>query len=108
MNNIARPIPQFEGRPVEGIEIKVGGSAPLEDLNGEPLGIDDRVQMLAIYTVTGVHHKINNRGELVRVQTLNPVEMHLMPFDESDPNDDGIVRALVQGTTSQTTTGGTP
>lgn len=85
----------FEGRAVGGVTMKVSGKAPLEDLDGEPLSIDDRVQMLAIYTVTGVHHEVDANGELIRVQTLKPVEMHLMPFDEADPADDGIIRALV-------------
>jgi hypothetical protein len=92
------PLPAFEGRPVNGVQIKVSGSAPLDDIAGLPLGIDDRVQMLSIYTVTGVHHSVDPKtGDLIRVQTLKPVEMHLMPFDENDPADDGIIRALVPG-----------
>ena len=91
---------QFEGRPVDGVSMKVSGKAPLEDLDGEPLSIDDRVQMMAIYTVTGVHHEVNGNGELIRVQTLKPVEMHLMPFDDNDPNDDGIIRAILPGTSA--------
>lgn len=98
-NNLPEPIPAFEGRPVDGIIIKVGGSAPLDDLGETVLGIDDRVQLLSIYTVTGVRHVVDSKtGNLVREQTLKPVEMHLMPFDENDPTDDGVIRALPQGT----------
>ena len=94
----AVPIPAFEGRPVNAVAIQVKGTAPLDDIQGTPLSIDDRVQMLSIYTVTGVHHSVDPKtGDLVRVQTLKPVEMHLMPFDENDPNDDGIIRALLPG-----------
>lgn len=94
----AVPLPAFEGRPVNGVQIKVSGAAPLDDIQGTPLGIDDRVQLLSIYTVVGVHHAVDPKtGDLVRVQTLKPVEMHLMPFDENDPNDDGIIRAILPG-----------
>jgi hypothetical protein len=94
------PIPSFEGRPVEGITVKVSGSAPLEDLNDTVLSIDDRVQLVAVYTVTGVHHQVDKAtGNLIRVQTIKPAEMHLLPFNENDPNDDGVIRALPQYTT---------
>lgn len=94
----AQPLPAFEGRPVNGVQIKVSGSAPLDEIQGVALGIDDRVQLLSIYTVTGVHHAVDPKtGDLVRVQTLKPVEMHLFPFDDQDPNDDGIIRALLPG-----------
>lgn len=98
--NALNPIPAFEGRPVNGVELKVSGSAPLEDLDGQTLSIDDRVQLLSIYTVTSVHHKVDPKtGDLIRVQTLKPVEMHLFPFDESDPQDDGIIRQMIAGGT---------
>ena len=91
------PIPAFEGRPVEGITVKVSGSAPLEDLNDTVLSIDDRVQLVAVYTVTGVHHQVDkSTGNLIRVQTIKPAEMHLLPFNENDPSDDGVIRALPQ------------
>lgn len=93
------PIPSFEGRPVEGVTVKVSGSAPLEDLNDTVLSIDDRVQLVAVYTVTGVHHQVDKAtGNLIRVQTIKPAEMHLLPFNENDPNDDGVIRALPQHT----------
>ena len=94
------PLPAFEGRPVNGVKIDVKGTAPLDDLDGQYLSIDDRVQLVAIYTVTGVRHAVDPKtGDLIRVQTLKPVEMHLFPFDENDPNDDGIIRAITAGST---------
>lgn len=93
------PIPAFEGRPVEGIAVKITGSAPLEDLGDTVLSIDDRVQLVAVYTVTGVDHVVDPKtGNLLRRQTLKPAEMHLLPFDEKDPTDDGVIRALTAGT----------
>jgi len=94
---MSEPVPAFEGRPVDGVSVRVAGAAPLEDLNQSVLSIDDRVQLVATYTVTGVHHTVDKTtGNLVRVQTIKPVEMHLLPFDETDPADDGIIRALPQ------------
>lgn len=99
------PIPAFEGRPVEAVTVKVSGSAPLEDLSDIVLSIDDRVQLVAVYTVTGVHHQVDKQtGNLVRVQTIKPAEMHLLPFDEKDPNDDGVIRAMPRRAISQSVT----
>ena len=94
------PIPAFEGRPVDATSVKVVGSAPLEDLHDVVLGVDDRVQLVAVYTVTGVDHVVDPKtGNLVRIQRIKPAEMHLLPFDENDPNDDGVIRALGSGVT---------
>lgn len=94
------PIPAFEGRPVDATTVKVVGSAPLEDLHDVVLGVDDRVQLVAVYTVTGVYHEVDPKtGNLIRIQRIKPAEMHLLPFDENDPHDDGVIRALGQGVT---------
>lgn len=85
---------------MEAVTVKVAGSAPLDDLGDTVLSVDDRVQLLSIYTVTAVRHEVDsNTGNLTRVQVLKPVEMHLMPFDKTDPNDDGIIRAIMPGRT---------
>lgn len=97
MSDLDKTIPAFEGRPVNGVLLKVSGTAPLEDLNETVLSIDDRVQLLSIYTVVGVRHVVDPKsGNIVREQTLKPVEMHLFPFDENDPADDGVIRAIPQ------------
>lgn len=101
-DNLPTAIPAFEGRPVSGVVFRVQGAAPLQDLDGTVLSHDDRVQLVSTYTVVGVDFKVDPKtGDIVRVQTLRPAEMHLIPFDENDPNDDGILRALpvVTGTT---------
>lgn len=90
-----RTIPAFEGRPVDSTVIKVVGSASLDELEGVVLGMDDAVQMLTIYRVTGVDHVVDEKtGNLVRVQKLKAVEAALKPIDPSDPSDDGILRAI--------------
>jgi len=88
-------IPAFEGRPVDHTVIKMAGAAPLDDLEGTTLSIDDCVQMISMFRVTRVDHQVDEKtGMLVRVQTLKPVEMALHPLDPGNPNDDGIIRAI--------------
>lgn len=94
-----RPI-HFEGRPVNQVKWKVTGVSPaLMDLDGQVASTDDRVQMAAIFTVVKVSHEVAPNGDLVRVQYISPIEMARLPFDENDPNDDGILRAIVPGHT---------
>lgn len=91
MNNI----PAFENHPVEAAIVKMSGAAPLDDLDDTVLGVDDVVQMVSQFRCIGVHHKVDDKtGALVRVQVLRPIEMALMPIDPSDPDDDGIIRAM--------------
>lgn len=91
-------IPSFEGHPVEGTSVKVKGTAPLEDLQDVVLGVDDVVQMISQYRCVGVWHDVDEKtGRLIRVHALKPIEMALMPIDPSDPDDDGIIRALPRG-----------
>lgn len=89
-------IPHFEGRPVDGIAIKMSGQVPLDEALSEVvLGMDDAVQLISMFRVVGVYHKTDEKtGNLIRVQILKPVEAALTPIDGTDPNDDGIVRAL--------------
>lgn len=88
-------IPAFEGHPVEGTIVKVTGSAPLDDLDGQVIGVDDVVQMISQFRCVGVHHRVDEKtGNLIRVQVLRPIEMALAPIDPNDPDDTGIVRAL--------------
>jgi hypothetical protein len=59
------------------------------------VGIDDVVQLLSQYRVVGVDHKVDAKtGRVIRVQTLKPVEVQLVPLNPSDPDDDGVMRAL--------------
>lgn len=89
--------PGFEGRTVDSVRFKVTGAVPLDDLH-ETVSIDDRIQMLSVYVVTGVRHVVDDKtGNLIRERTLKAQAMSLLPFDENDPDDDGIIRAIPQG-----------
>ncbi len=88
-------IPHFEGRPVDGVKIVMSGSVPLDEALSETvLGMDDAVQLVSMFRVVGVRHDVDKDGKLIRIQVLKPVEAALAPIDATDPNDDGIVRAL--------------
>jgi hypothetical protein len=85
--------PKFEGHEVTAVEINITGAARVESLAGLLVSIDDRVRLVGDYRVSGVHHKTNKDGELVRVMTLKVSELQLAPWDPSDPTDDGVVRS---------------
>jgi hypothetical protein len=88
-------IPAFEGHPVDGTAVKMSGAAPLDDLDGEVISVDDVVQMISQFRCVGVHHQVDkNTGKLIRVQVLRPVLMALVPIDPNDPNDTGIRRSM--------------
>lgn len=90
-------IPSFEGHPVAQTAVKVTGKLITEDLQGVVLKHDDIVQVITQYRVVGVHHDINDDGEITRVQLIRPIEMVLAPIDPSDPHDIGIIRAIPSG-----------
>lgn len=85
-------IPSFEGRPVEGVTTTIGGGSA-DDLD-IVVSIDDVIQVLSIYKCTNVHHNVDKDGHLIRVQVLKLQEAATKPFNELDPNDDGVVRLL--------------
>jgi len=86
-------IPAFEGHPVDGVRVKMTGKVPLDNLDGEVIGVDDVVHTVTVYRCIGVHYVVDSSsGLLVREQVLSPVEMMLVPFDIDDPDDDGIKR----------------
>lgn len=90
-------IPAFESHPVEGTMVKMSGAAPLDDLDGTVIGVDDVVQMISQFRCVAVHHKVDEKtGNLIRVQVLRPIEMALAPINPDDPDDTGIIRALPQ------------
>ena len=93
-----QPIPAFEGHPVDASVVRVSGSAPMDDLTDVILGVDDVVQMITQYRCVGVSHAVDDKtGTLTRVHHIKPIEMTLAPIDPSDPEDDGIIRALPRG-----------
>jgi hypothetical protein len=90
------PIPAFEGRAVDSVSIKIHGAMPTDDLpENLVVSVDDRVRLVGEYKVVGVRHFVDPRtGDLVREQVLKPIFVNTLPWDESDPKDDGIIRAF--------------
>lgn len=89
------PYPAFEGQVVEGSEIKISGLSALDgqQVEGKIISTDDRVRLVGEFKVVSVRHYLNKDGKLVREQTLKPERVDLCPWDPSDPDDDGILRA---------------
>lgn len=87
-------IPAFEGAPVQETTVKISGRSEIEDVESTVLSTDDRVRLVGEYRVTSVRHYVDEKtGNLVREQTLKPLNITLCPWDPSDPNDNGIVKA---------------
>jgi hypothetical protein len=83
----------FEGAQVGMKEIKISGQCSIDaDMT---VSMDDLVRAVGVYRVIGVRFYVHKKtGETVRQQILSPVEtLVVVPFDSSNPNDDGIVRA---------------
>lgn len=92
------PYPAFEGKPVDAIQIVATASKTAFDEVDTFMSVDDRVLVMAQYVCVAVGHIIDDKtGNLVRVQTLRPLEMALTPWDASDPDDDGVLRRNVPG-----------
>lgn len=92
------PFPPFEGHKVDGIAVTTTASKSAFDEVDTIMSIDDQVQVMGRYRCVGVSHTIDEKtGTLIRVQTLKPERMDLMPFDPSDPDDDGVLRRNVPG-----------
>lgn len=88
-------IPQFEGRQVDAAHLKIAGTTPLDEVGDIVVSVDDRVRLVAEYRVVGVRHYVHpGTGDLVREQVLKPLVAELAPWDPSDPDDDGVIRAL--------------
>jgi hypothetical protein len=88
-------LPKFEGAQVGMTEIKISGQCAIEAVGDMTVSLDDLVRAVGVYRVVKVLHYVHPKtGETVRQQVLSPVEtLVVVPFDSSNPNDDGIVRA---------------
>jgi hypothetical protein len=89
------PIPMFEGRPVDAAVVRITGSMPTDELPEVIISVDDRVRLVGEYRVVAVRHYVDPKtGGLVREQVLKPLVVNTIPWDPSDPNDDGVIRVL--------------
>jgi hypothetical protein len=92
VQTVAAPA-EFEGAQVGMKEVKISGQCTIDaDMT---VSMDDLVRAVGVYRVIGVRFYVHKKtGETVRQQILAPVEtLVVVPFDSSNPNDDGIVRA---------------
>lgn len=80
-------VPAFEGHPVDGAIVKFTGKTPLDDLDGEIIGVDDVVYAQVAFRCVGVEHKVGDNGLLQRVQTLRSVEMVRIALPGQSEND---------------------
>jgi hypothetical protein len=91
----APPIPLFEGRKVDAVSIRIAGTMPTDELPAMTVSVDDRVRLVGEYKVVAVRHYADPKtGDLVREQVLKPILVDTLPWDATDPDDDGIIRAL--------------
>ena len=86
-------IPQFEGLPVHQVKAKISGLSAVDAEDLPIFTVDDRVRLIGEFKCIGVRHVADKNGDIVREQILTPVIVDVCPFDPSDPNDDGVVRA---------------
>lgn len=89
------PLPAFEGQVVEYTTIKISGLSSLTgpDIEHKVISHDDRVRIVGELKATAVHFDVDKDGKLFREVTLKPTAATLCPWDPSDPDDDGIIRA---------------
>jgi hypothetical protein len=90
----AGDLPTFERATVQATEIRISGQCSI-DTHGElTVSLDDLIRAVGVFRVVKINHFVNKAGDVVRQQVLAPVEdLEVVPFDSSNPNDDGIVRA---------------
>lgn len=87
------PLPRFEGQTVDGSTVKISGLSSLDNAEDIVISTDDRVRIVGEFKVVGVRHYVDKDGHLIREQVLKPLKVETCPWDPSDPDDDGIIRA---------------
>lgn len=85
-------VPSFDGKVVSETAMKFSGLASAMPCDDKVLKIDNVVRVTIEGVVTGVTHQVDKDGNLVRIQTVKPMEVEFTPFDPDDPNDDGVIR----------------
>jgi hypothetical protein len=83
----------FEGRVVDGTSTKITGLTSLDETNGLVLHTDDRVRLIVETRVTGVNHAVDKDGQLIRTHLLKVLTADPAPWDPTDEDDDGVLRA---------------
>jgi hypothetical protein len=87
-------LPEFERATVSSTEIKISGACAIDTHGEVTVSLDDLIRAVGVFRVVKINHYVNKAGDVIRQQVLAPVEdLAVVPFDASNPNDDGIVRA---------------
>lgn len=87
----------YEGKPVQGVRMRFSGMAAPVDCDDRVIQVDDIVRVAIEARVTGVAHVVDPKtGELLRVQTVKPIDMEFIPWNPNDPTDSGVIRAAQQ------------
>lgn len=85
--------PEFEKAQVATVATKISGSTVVDSF-GESISIDDRIRVVGEFKVVKVSHEVQKDGSVARVQYVAPCgDLQLVPWDPSDPADQGILRA---------------
>ncbi len=75
-----RPLPDFEGLPVELTRLRLISASDLE-LSDDPMRIDDVVRLYVEGRVTRVEHVVADNGKIKRVHTVKVVDAITLPWD---------------------------
>jgi hypothetical protein len=90
------PVPhqrEFEKAQVGSSVVKISGACAVDTFD-ETVSLDDRLRVVGEFRVVKVNHYVAKDGSIVREQVLAPCgDLALVPWDPSNPGDDGIVRA---------------
>lgn len=85
---------QFEGADIAKVVTKLSGQVEVE--LDQDISLDDRVRICGEFRVKEVRFGVDPKdGSAVRIQVLAPLAdtpMQVVPFDSTNPNDNGIVR----------------
>jgi hypothetical protein len=84
---------EFEKSQVATVVTKISGATSVDSFD-QVISIDDRIRVVGEFKVVGVDFSVAKDGSIVRTQKVAPCgDLVLVPWDPSDPSDQGIVRA---------------
>lgn len=85
-------VPYFEGKLVHSTSLKLSSATGL-DIDDRVLRTDDIIHVLVDARVSGINHLVDERtGKMERVQTAKVLDVTLVPWNPSDPDDEGVLR----------------
>ena len=85
-------VPTFEGKPVDATHLKVTTTGAGLEIDAV-LHMDDIIRVVIEARVDDIRHKVNGHtGGLVRFQAAKVISASLVPWDEENPEDRGVLR----------------